>query len=127
MKKVKYSVLAVVTIAITILGLFSVISKVIIKYAGKKVVATVAEVPSTCDKYNQIKVLLDNTAYEVSISRTDCREGLYKVGQKVELLKHEGYKELIWPESQPELVPLLVIAVFILAYISVKGKYKKII
>jgi hypothetical protein len=125
MKKVKYGVLIVVAITVIVLGFSSVISTIIIKYTGKKVVAAVTEIPSTCDRYNHIKVLLDNTEYEVNISRPDCREGVYKVGQKVELLKNERYEELVWPESQPELVPLLIIAVFILAYISMKGRYKK--
>lgn len=125
MKKAKYGVLIVVAIAVIVLGFSSVINTIIIKYTGKKVVASVTEIPSTCDRYNHIKVLLDNKEYEVNISRTDCREGVYKVGQQVEILKNERYKELVWPESQPELVPLLIIAVFILAYISMKNRYKK--
>ena len=125
MKNVKYGALIVVTIAVIALGFYSVISTIIIKYTGKKVVASVTEIPSTCDRYNHIKVLLDNTEYEVKISRTDCRERVYKIGQQVELLKNERYKELVWPESQPELIPLLIIAVFILAYISMKGRYRK--
>jgi len=125
MKKVKYGALIVVTIAVIALGFYSIISTIIIKYTGKKVVASVTEIPSTCDRYNHIKVLLDNTEYEVNISRTDCRERVYKIGQQVELLKNERYKELVWPESQPELIPLLIIAVFILAFISMKGRYRK--
>jgi len=124
MKKIKYGVLIVVAITVIVLGFSSVLSAIIIKYTGKKVIAVVTEIPSTCDRYNQIKVLLDNIEYEVNISRPDCREGVYKVGQKVELLKNVRFKELVWPESQPESVPLLIIAVFILGYISMKDRYK---
>ena len=124
MKKIKYGVLIVVAITVIVLGFFSVLSAIIIKYTGKKVIAVVTEIPSTCDRYNHIKVLLHNTEYEVNISRADCREGVYKVGQKVKLLKNERYEQLVWPESQPEFVPLLIIAVFILGYISMKDRYK---
>ena len=70
-------------------------------------------------------MIFNGEDYEVSISRTDCQEGFYKIGQKVTLIKNKKYKELVWPESQPELLPILIIAVFVLAYISMKGRNRK--
>jgi hypothetical protein len=125
MKKVKYGILFVVFILLMIWGFTSIGRTILIKYTGENVVAIVSNTPSSCDRYNHINVLLDGIDYEVSISRTDCRESVYKVGQKVTLLKNKKYKELVWPESQPELLPLLIIAILILAYISMIGLYKK--
>lgn len=118
MKKAKYGIVFVACIALIVLGFSSIGKTIIIKHTGKKVIAVVNEIPSTCDRYNHITVLLDNTAYEVNISRANCREGIYKVGQEVELLKHENYKELVWPESKPEIVIILIIAVLILGFYS---------
>jgi hypothetical protein len=125
MKKVKYGVLFIAFILLIIWGFTSIGKTIFIKYTGEKIEAIVSKTPSSCDRYNQINVLLDGLEYEVSISKTDCRESVYKVGQKVTLLKNKKYNELVWPESQPELLPLLIVAVFVLAYISMKGRYKK--
>jgi hypothetical protein len=106
-------------------GFFSIGKIIFIKYTGEKIEAIVSKIPSSCDKYNHINVLYNGEDYEVSISRTDCQEGFYKIGQKVTLIKNKKYKELVWPESQPELLPILIIAVFVLAYISMKGRNRK--
>jgi hypothetical protein len=113
-KRVKGIAVVVACLAILVWGLSAMIEMVIVRYWGQKTTAVVTAVPTECDRYNHITVLLDNTAYEVSISRDNCREGIYKVGQEVDLLKHENYEELIWPESQPEIVIILIIAVLIL-------------
>lgn len=125
MKKLNKGLIIFFFILLIVSGFISIGKTIFIKYTGIKIVATVTQIPSTCDRYNYVKVLFNNTEYEVNISSTDCREGVYKVGQKVELLKNERYKELVWPESQIELVPLLIVAVFILAYIGNKGNNKK--
>lgn len=125
MKKVKYGLLFIVFVLVVMWGISSIGKTIFIKYTGEKIEAIVSKTPSSCDRYNYINVLFNGEDYEVSISRTDCREGLYKVGQKVTLLKNKKYKELVWPESQSELLPILIIAVFILAYISMKGRDKK--
>jgi hypothetical protein len=125
MKKVKYWILIIIAVLIIVFSFSSIIQTIIVKYTGVKVLALVIGTPSECDRYNQIKVLLDSKEYEVNISRSNCRQGLYKVGQQVTLLKNENYKELIWPESQPELLPLLFIAALVLSYVSMKGRYKK--
>jgi hypothetical protein len=107
-------------IVIIFWGLKSLVELAIIKYGGQKVSATIVEVPSSCDRYNFIKVVFTGTTHEVNISKTNCRNGLYKVGQQVTLLKHRGYDDLIWPGSYPELVIVLIIAVLIFAYFNVK-------
>lgn len=104
---------------------FSIGEIIIIKYTGEKVIAIVNKVPYSCDRYNHINVLIDSVDYEVSISRVDCKKSIYKVGQKVTLLKSKKYNKLVWPESQPELLPLIFVAVFILVYLSNKGRCKK--
>jgi hypothetical protein len=124
MKKLKYGILFIVFILLIVWGFTSIGKTILIKYTGDKVEVVVTKIPFSCDRYNQINVLLDGVEYEVNISKTDCRESVYKVGQKVTLLKNKKYKELVWQERQPELLPLLIIAVFVLAYISMKGRYK---
>jgi hypothetical protein len=125
MNKRVYWLLTLAAITIIVLGLLSVANKVIVRYAGKKVVTVVTEVPSECDKYNYIKVLLDSTEYEVSISRTNCRDGVYKVGQRVELLKHKNYEQLEWPGSHPELVIILMISILFFGLFIVRRTYKR--
>lgn len=83
------------------------------------------KIPVECDKYNHIQVSLDSTKYEVSIDRQDCREKTYKIGQKVELLKHHNYRELIWPESSPEITMLLIVCVLVYGYFSARKLYRK--
>lgn len=123
MKKIKYRVIIIVFALLIVWGISSIGKTIIIKYTGEKVTATVNETPSSCDRYNHITVLLDSVDYEVTISRDDCRQGVYTVGQKVTLLKSAKFKELVWPESQIEIMPLLIIAIFILVYISIKAQH----
>lgn len=125
MKKVKYGIVLIAFILLVMWGVSSIGKTIFIKYTGEKIEAIVSKIPSSCDRYNHISVLFNGEDYEVSISRTDCRESFYKIGQKVTLLKNKKYKELVWPESQPELLPILIIALFVLAYISMKGRHRK--
>ena len=126
MRKGMYGLFIVLAcIAIVIWGLLSISKGVIIKYGGKKVTAVVIKLPIECDKYNSIKVLLNEKEYEVSISRKECRDSVYKVGQKVELLKHDNYDELIWPEGYPELVVLLIIVGLVYVFFTVRKHYRK--
>jgi hypothetical protein len=125
MKKVKYGIALFAIVLVVTFGIISIGKIIFIKYTGEKVVAIVSQVPSSCDRYNHINVLFKGEVYEVSISKADCREGFYKIGQKVTLLKNKKYKELVWPDSQPELLPIIFAGVFVLAFISMKGQIKK--
>lgn len=126
MKKKNVSVIIILVSAIILVwGFWSMGESIIIRYAGRKVVAVVMNVPSECDKYNKIKVLQDGVVYNVSISRSECKRGVYKIGQKVELIKHNKYHELVWPESRPELVVLLILGVLALGYYTNRTKFKK--
>jgi hypothetical protein len=125
MKKVKYVIVLITFVLLVMWGFYSIGKTIFIKYTGEKIEAIVSKIPSSCDRYNHIYVFFNGEEYEVSISETDCRESFYKIGQKVTLLKNKKYKELVWPESQPELVLILIIAVFVLSYISMKGRHRK--
>lgn len=125
MKKFKYWILFVFFILLLVWGFKTIGTTIYIKYTGEKIVATVSKTPILCDRYNHINVLFDGIEYEVSISRSDCTERVYKVGQKVSLLKCKKYQEFVWPESQPELLPLLIIAILFLSYIVMAKQYKK--
>lgn len=93
----------------------------VVRYFGKKVTAVVMSVPEICDKYNFIQVSIDKKVYEVTISRKECREGTYQIGQQIQLLKYKDYDELVWPGSRPELVILLIVGVLILGYYTNKS------
>jgi hypothetical protein len=125
MKKVKHGLVYLAAASIFIVGFYYVGQTIYIKYTGEKVTAVVVKTPSSCDRYNQIYVLLEGEEYEINISRQSCRDRKYRVGQQVQVLRNKKYKELVWPHSRPELVPLLVLAVLILAYFSWKGRFKK--
>lgn len=125
MKKVKYWIVIIAFVLLIMWGGASIGKTIFIKYTGEKIEAIVRRIPSSCDRYNHINVLFNNEDYEVSISRTECREGFYKIGQKIIFLRNKKYKELVWPESHPELLPILIITVFVLAYISMRGRNKK--
>lgn len=111
--------------ALLILGMLSIAKTIYIKFTGQKVVATVCKVPTSCDSYNSISVEIANEIYEVSISMSDCQDKVYKVGQQVDLVKNDHFKELVWPESQIEYMPILFILLAIIGYFSIKSKIRR--
>lgn len=92
--------------------------KLFIKYSGHKIVAIVTEAPLSCDKYNSIKIIFEDKEAEVSISNKNCRERKYKIGQKVELIKHSRFKTPVWPHSQPEIILLIFVFFTIIFYLQ---------
>lgn len=116
-----YAVLLVLLVS----GFYSVGKKIIIKYTGEKTHAKVTQIPKSCDRYNHIMVEVKGVSYEVSISKFDCKRSIYKIGQNVVLLKSKRYSELVWPDSNPEAVPLIIICVIILAIYSLKTSTKR--
>ena len=123
MRKKSIIFLVILALSILAIGFYAIGNLIIIKYFGKKVIATVTAVPQECDKYNHINVLLNGATHEVSINKSECREGTYQVGQKVELMQHPGYKDLVWPGSKPELAVLLILLV--LCYLFFEYKRQK--
>lgn len=118
MKKVYLWCLGFIVIVIILLGFSSLFRKLIVRYAGEKMIAVVTEVPSRCDKYNHIKVYLDGVEHEIDISKGNCRKGAYRVEQRVELLKYKNYTELVWPSSHPELAIIAIIVVLLFVLFS---------
>lgn len=123
-KKIKGITIVIVCIVILIWGLYSTIGMVIVRYWGEKKTALVTAVPTLCDRYNRITILLDGAEQEVAIGRDDCKKGKYKVGQKVELVKHKKFDEPVWPNSHPELAIIIIMSVLIFAYLTVNKNYK---
>ncbi len=115
-----FKILTLIAVSICIIGLCSITKTIIIKYKGSKITATVTHVDSDCDRYNKIQVEFKNKTYEISISKNNCRDKVYKLGQKVTLIKYKNYDELVWPESKIEWVLPLIIGVGILAYYTNK-------
>jgi hypothetical protein len=107
-------------------GFSIMIGSVIVKYYGDRVTAIVTEVPPECDRYNSVKVLLNNKEQEVSISRPDCQEKKYKIGQQVELIKHKNFDEPVWPESQPAIPLVGILALLIIIVYTNYNKYSKV-
>jgi hypothetical protein len=73
-----------------------------------------------------MKVELDGVAHWVNISRADCRNGTYKVGQQVALMQHPGYRELVWPDSRPDFVILCILVICLLIFIQYKTQKRRI-
>ena len=119
--------IALVVIAIGILGVgfYALGTLIVIKYLGGKVTAIVTAVPTSCDKYNHIDVRIGDSVYEVSINRGECRKGNYKVGQQVELMRHPRHKDLVWPDSSPELAAGLTLLVFGYVYYEYRSRRRK--
>jgi len=115
----------IASIAILIWGLNAMIGMVIVRYWGEKTTAVVTAVPNECDRYNRIKILLGEAEQEITISRNDCKEGKYRVGQQVELIKHKNFDEPVWPGSHPELAIIIVIGILIFAYLTVSRALNK--
>lgn len=116
---------AILFFSLLILGFYMMFDLVIIKYGGSQVDAVVSKVPSNCDKYNQISVIISNVEYEINISRTECTNSVYKVGQHVQVIKHNNYKDLVWPGSHPELT--MILCVLVLMYVFYNGKKRSMI
>src|SRR5688572_19542319 len=92
-------------------GIYSIARLILIKNKGSKITATVLKVDRDCDRYNEIQVAYAGKAYPVTISRTDCRDGIYKVGQSVTLIKYKDNDTLVWPEAQYEWLPFILLAI----------------
>jgi hypothetical protein len=122
---IKIKILLLIALLIIIAGLYEITKKIIIKHKGSQIIATVVHVDTDCDKYNHIQVQFETKVYEVTISRTECRDRAYKIGQQVILIKYKDFDELIWPESKIEMVLFLIITVMGLAYYTNKGKFSK--
>lgn len=106
-------------------GVYSIARLIIIKNKGSQITATVLKVDTDCDRYNKIEVIHGGKTYPVTISRTDCRDGVYKVGQTVTLLKYKDDNTLVWPGAPYEWLPLLFLAILALAYYTNKDKFAK--
>ena len=101
------------------------IRPIIIKYAGESVFATVIRTPSHCSRRSEIDVIVGTKKYDLGISAANCRDGKYKVGQKVEVLKYKDYNEVIWPKSHPDLALLIALGLFAFVYFTERNKYLK--
>lgn len=106
----------ILIVVIMILGFSEIITDVIVKYSGEKIYAIVTKIPAEYSRHSQINLLVNGDEYEMNISSVSCRDGEYKVGQQVEVLKHPDYEELVWPESQPEFALLIIIGLLIYLY-----------
>jgi hypothetical protein len=98
---------------------------IIIKYAGESVFATVIRTPSHCSRRSEIDVMVGTKKYDLGISAANCRDGKYKIGQKVEVLRYKDYNEVIWPKSHPDLALLITLGLFAFAYFTERNKYLK--
>ncbi len=121
--KILFWVLCIISIFVILLGFYSIGTSIIVRYTGTKVKAKVIKVQERCGKYNHINLQVNDIVYEISISRQNCVDKLYKVSDEVVVIKRG--KNIAWPNSHPELlIPLLGI-VFFGAYYTNKDKYKK--
>lgn len=111
--------------AILVWGLYSMVLLIIIKNKGTQIIATIRKVDTECDRYNGIEVIFSGRIYSVTISRANCQDRVYKVGQKVALIKYKNYDQLVWPEAKFEWLPFLFLGLLTLGYYTNKGKFGK--
>ena len=122
----KVGVLIVVLAGIVLAwGVYSIARLITTKNKGSQITATVLNVDTDCDRYNKIEVAYADKTYPVSISRENCRDGVYKVGQTVTLIKYKDDNMLVWPEAQYEWLPFVLLAILALVYYSNKDKFVK--
>jgi hypothetical protein len=110
-------------IVILVFGIIDIFQLIIIKNKGAEIKARVINVDIDCDRYNKIDVEFENRIYEVSISRSDCKNKTYSIGQQVTLLKYKNKKKLVWPDSNYNWLPLIVGFVLFLGYYTTKNKF----
>jgi hypothetical protein len=122
--RIFYPILVLVGVVL-LWGFFSIYQLIVIKTKGSQVIAQILKVDTDCDKYNNIVVNYGDKVYEVAISSTDCREGVYKVGQNVTLIKYKDYDTLVWPSAQYEWLPFLILFLLALVYYTNKDKFIK--
>ena len=124
-KSVVLIILLVLVGALLVWGFYSMVRLIIIQYKGSPIAATVLRVDTDCDKYNHIDVVFENKTYSVTISRNDCHNKVYKIGQSVSLLKYKDDDTLVWPQAQYQWLPFMLIAVLALAFYTNKDKFGK--
>jgi len=112
-------------VALVALAIYGMVTWIITQREGKEVRVTIIAVPDRCDRSNPIKVALNGEVHEVKISRADCRNGVYKVGQQITLMQHPGYKELVWPDSRPDIVILCIVGLCLLIFYQYRTQHKK--
>jgi hypothetical protein len=123
-KKVRALIVALAGILLA-WGIYSIARLIIIKNKGSQISATVLKVDRDCDRYNEIEVAYGGKAYSITISRIDCHNRVYKVGQSVILIKDKENDTLVWPEAQYEWLPFILLAILALAYYTNKDKFAK--
>ncbi len=106
-------------------GIISIAQLIFIKYKGSRIAATVLKVDRNCDRYNKIEVDFEDKTYPVNISRADCQNSVYKVGQIVTLIKYKNNNTLVWPEAKYEWLPFILLAILALTYYTNKKKFEK--
>ena len=109
--------------ALLVWGVVSIAHLIIIKRNGSEITARVLKAETDCDRYNEIEVIYAGKTYHVTISRTDCRNEVYKVGQNVTLIKHKDNDTLVWPQAKYEWLPFLLLTLVALAYLANKDKF----
>ncbi|MGQ0740438.1 MAG: hypothetical protein ACT4OJ_15420, partial [Bacteroidota bacterium] len=115
----------VVSLTIFFMAFREMFMDIITKYKGIKVSALILNTSQSCDRYKYNTVLCESDEFEVSISRSDCRKSIYRTGQRVELLYHDGFKNLVWPESQPEVVPVILLIFIIVIAVKMARNWNK--
>lgn len=109
--------LLAVVLAVILWVVYSSVMGLMIKYDGEKVTALITRVPNECHKTNTITVMIENKLFNMQIRKEECREGIYSVGETVEVLKHKYFDELAWPNSNPELRFMLAVFMVAAAYL----------
>ncbi len=108
-----------ILIVVFVIGISSMINKIIVRYFGVEIIAEVIKVPESCSKNNSIRVILYNEEFNVPISRDNCIKKHYRVGDYVKLLRHKDFNNLEWPQSNPILALSLIIMVIVVGGIMV--------
>jgi hypothetical protein len=80
-------VIVILACAVLAMGIYSIARLIIIKNKGSQITATVLKVDTDCDRYNKMEVAFEGRTFPVTISRNDCRDGVYEIGQSVTLIK----------------------------------------
>ena len=104
---------------------YTVFSKGVIRAAG-----VVNSSRYCANRNNRITVSLDNQEYQLSISRDECRNGVYRAGDTVMVRHYPGVKRILRPEADPRsfakilLGITLIVIVFTTAHFYWKWKEK---
>lgn len=80
---------------------------------GTVVTGEVTRVPRYCNKHASIDITFEGKQYSHSVSRSSCREGVYRTGQAISIRWHPDAGQVLFRDEDPRKDLYILAGVFV--------------